>query len=93
MYYTYNYKSQKWNSSKNDTFFPLFTPFSLKEKKALCSTHKQWEACNKISIPQSVINDIQKNYFYRLLLAPAFTDITPAGSIGYFFQFFRRKFY
>lgn len=86
MYYTYNYKSQKWNSSKNDTFFPLFTPFSLYESDRGLSDYK-------ISIPQSVINDIQKNYFYRLLLAPALTDITPAGSIGYFFQFFRRKFY
>ena len=47
MYYTYNYKNQKWISSDADIYQPLFTPFSVKQKKAWCSVHKKWEACGK----------------------------------------------
>lgn len=47
MYYTYNYKNQKWISSDAEIYQPLFTPFSVKQKKAWCSVHKKWEACGK----------------------------------------------
>lgn len=47
MYYTYNYKNQKWISSDADIYQPLFTPFSVKQKKAWYSVHKKWEACGK----------------------------------------------
>jgi len=45
LYYTYNFNKHKWNTSKEDIFLPLVTPFSLSRRKAWCSVHKQWETC------------------------------------------------
>ena len=47
MFYTYNYASQNWLASEQDIYQPLFTPFSVKQKKAWCSIHKKWECCGK----------------------------------------------
>ena len=83
MYYTYNYKSQKWNCSKDDIFFPLFIPFSLQQNKAWCPTHKQWETCNKNSIGkiyfqcgiplQSPLVPINKWTLSKIEVIPIFT--------------------
>ncbi len=35
MYYTYNYRNQKWISSNVDIYQSLFTPFSVKYRRLL----------------------------------------------------------
>ncbi len=70
MFYTYNFKAQKWRASNDDVFFQLFTPISTRQKRAWCSVHQRWETCarsasgrlrfecgNPILSPFAAVND------------------------------------